>query len=121
MERKPTTMPKFMVLLYSDQTMYTRMSPDELQKASEKYIAWRKAPFSVDGGRLENDKGKVLRAANGGGKPTAVDGPFTEAKEILGGYYTIEAPDYDEAVKITLTNPHLEYGGTIQIRQVYGS
>jgi len=112
-------MPHFMVLLYDDQTTFARMSPDEMQKAMEKYGAWRKAPFAVDGKRLNDDAGKVLRSKNG--KPTATDGPFSETKEILGGYYTIVAANYDEAVKISLSHPHLEYGGTIELRLVHGS
>jgi hypothetical protein len=112
-------MPKFMCLLYDDQKMFARMSPDEMQKATEKYMAWRKAPFTVDGARLDDDAGKVLRV--NGGKTTATDGPFSETKEILGGYYTIVANDYDDAVKITMTHPHLEVGGSIELRRVYGS
>ena len=53
------------------------------------------------------------------GKPVVTDGPFTEAKEVLGGYYTIEASDYDDAVKRTLDHPHLEYGGTIEVRKLH--
>ena len=56
-----------------------------------------------------------------GGKPKATDGPYSETKEILGGYYTIEAANYDEAVKLTLDHPTLEYGGTVEVRHVYGS
>ena len=54
------------------------------------------------------------------GKRIITDGPFTETHEVLGGYYIIEAADYDEAVKLTLDHPHLEYGGTIEVRQFWG-
>jgi hypothetical protein len=40
---------------------------------------------------------------------------------VLGGYYTIEAANYDEAVTRALDHPHLLYGGTIEVRQLYGS
>jgi len=52
------------------------------------------------------------------GKPT--DGPYSETKEVLGGFYLIEAADYDEAVARTGDHPHLEHGGTIEIRKLYG-
>ena len=110
-------MAHFMLLLYDDQKTFTKLGPEEMQKAVEKYMAWRHAPFTVDGKRLTDDKGKVLRAP--GGKPVATDGPFSETKEILGGYYTIAAADYDEAVKLALTHPHLEYGGTVELRKVF--
>src|SRR5207244_11252131 len=62
--------------------------------------------------RLAEDAGKVIRANNG--KPRATDGPYSEAKEVLGGFYLIEAASYDEAVELSMTHPHLEYGGTIR-------
>ena len=96
-----------------------KLSPEEMQKAIEKYMAWTKKPFTKDSKRLAQDAGHVIRSQ--GGKPKASDGPHSETKEILGGYYTIEAPNYDEAVKLALGHPHLEYGGTVEVRQVYGS
>ena len=47
-----------------------------------------------------------------------VDGPYTEAKEIVGGYFLIEAVDYDEAVQICRSCPHLKYGGRIELREI---
>ena len=112
-------MPQYMLLLHDDKNkeMFYQMSPEDMQKALQKYMDWRSMPFTVDGKRLADDHGKVLRARSG--KTTATDGPYSETKEILGGYYTITATDYDDAVKISLTHPHLEHGGTIEIRQVY--
>ena len=107
----------FLQLLYDDPTGWTKLSPEEMQKALEKYMAWGKRPFVKDGKRLAEDVGKVLRS--GGGKPRATDGPYSETKEILGGFYLIEAADYDEAVKLTLDHPHLEYGGTIEVRRLF--
>ena len=90
-----------------------------MQKAVEKYMAWTKKSFTVDSKRLAADPGRVIRAQNG--QPRATDGPYSETKEVLGGYYTIEAASYEEAVQRTLDHPHLEYGGTIEVRHVYGS
>jgi hypothetical protein len=112
-------MPQFMLLLYDDPTLWQKASPEDMQKALEKYMAWAKKPFTVDSKRLAEDPGKVIRG--GSGQPRAVDGPYSETKEVLGGYYTITAANYDEAVKLALGHPHLEYGGTIEVRQTYGS
>ena len=59
----------------------------------------------------------MIRSENG--KTRTTDGPYSETKEILGGYYTIEAANYDEAVRLALSHPHLEHGGAIEIRQVW--
>jgi len=112
-------MSHFMLLLYDNPTDWSKVSPEEMQKAIEKYMAWTKKPFTVDSKRLAEDHGRVIRPGNG--KPRATDGPYSEAKEVLGGYYTIEAASYDEAVARSLEHPHLEYGGTIVVRQVYES
>ena len=50
------------------------------------------------------------------GAVSVVDGPYSEAKEILGGYFAIEAADYDEAVAISRDCPHLKYGERIELR-----
>ena len=111
-------MSKFMLLLYDDPSGWQRLSPDEMQKALEKYMAWRKQPFTVDAQRLAEDTGRVIRSD--GGKGRAFDGPYSETKEVLGGFYLIEAANYEEAVKLALTHPHTEHG-TIEIRKVYGT
>jgi hypothetical protein len=108
-----------MLLLYDNPAGWMQLSPEEMQKATEKYMAWTKKPFTKDSKRLAQDVGRVIRSQ--GGKPKATDGPYSETKEILGGYYTIEAANYDEAVRLTLDHPHLEHGGTVEVRQVYGS
>lgn len=112
-------MSQFMLLLYDNPVEWGKVSPEEMQKALEKYMAWTKKPFMLDAKRLGQDAGRVIRPESG--RPRATDGPYSETKEVLGGYYTIEAANYDEAVKLSLDHPHLEYGGTIVIRQVYGS
>jgi hypothetical protein len=47
-----------------------------------------------------------------------LDGPFSETKEIIGGYFAIQAEDYDEAVSLAGECPHLDYGGLIELREV---
>lgn len=111
-------MPRYMLLLYDDPTGWSKMSPDQQQKAMEKYMAWRKKPFVVDSNRLGLDSGKILRTQ--GGQARATDGPYSETKEVLGGYYTIDAANYEEAVERSLDHPHVEHG-TIELRHVYGT
>src|SRR5215216_4884384 len=102
-------MPQFMLLLYDTPAASARfkaMSPEEMQKAVEKYMAWAKKPFTVDSKRLGGDSGRVVRSQNG--KPRTTDGPYSETKEVLGGIYLIEAADYDDAVARTGDHPHIE-------------
>jgi hypothetical protein len=112
-------MAKFMLLLYENQAAFRSMSPEETQKATEKYMAWTRKPFTVDSKRLAADPGRVIRA--NGARPLVKDGPYSETKEVLAGYYTIEAANYDEAVNLALEHPHVEFGGNVEVRQVYGT
>jgi len=110
-------MPQYMLLLYDDRSRWMKLSPEEMQKAIEKYMAWSKKPFNVGGKRLAEDNGRVMRSDNGATRVT--DGPYGESKEVLGGYYMIEAANYDEAVQRSMDHPHLEYGSRIEVREIY--
>lgn len=110
-------MAQFLLLLHSDPTQWLAMPSDERQKWFGKYMAWgnqaRQAGFLVGSNKLVDDSGKVIR-----GEKAATDGPYSETKEVLGGYYLIEAANYDEAVRRCKGHPHLEHGGTIVVRQI---
>ena len=51
------------------------------------------------------------------GKVETMDGPFAETKEHLGGYYLIEVPDLDTAIKYAALIPSAAYG-TVELRPV---
>jgi hypothetical protein len=53
-----------------------------------------------------------------GGRPTVTDGPFTEAKELIGGYWLIQARSKDEAVQWASRCPAGD-GDEIEVRRVY--
>jgi hypothetical protein len=60
-----------------------------------------------------------VRISFGKGKPTVTDGPFIEAKEVLGGYWMVEAESKEELVKWAQRCPADE-GDVIEIRQIFG-
>ena len=53
-----------------------------------------------------------------GGRPAVTDGPFTEAKEMIGGYWLIQAKSKEEAVEWASRCPAAD-GDVIEVRQVY--
>ena len=57
------------------------------------------------------------RISFSGGKPTVVDGPFTEAKEAIGGYWMIQVRSKEEAIEWASRAP-MPDGETIELRQV---
>ncbi|AGZ39737.1 YciI family protein [Actinoplanes friuliensis] len=48
------------------------------------------------------------------------DGPFIDAKEVVAGFYVIEAPDFDAALDIARRNPATQQGGGVEIRPIAG-
>ena len=60
-------------------------------------------------------KSKTVRVREG--RPIVVDGPFTESKEYLAGFYLIDAADFDEAVRIASQIPPARIG-SIEVRPV---
>ena len=113
-------MPKYLLLLHDNPGTFANLSPEQMQKVIEKYVAWgkklREAGIIEASNKLTDEPGKVVRRKDGEIRVT--DGPYSETKEVLGGYYLISARDYAQAVELTRDCPQLEYGGTIEIRQV---
>lgn len=51
------------------------------------------------------------------GKPRILEGPFAESKEVIAGYFLIEAPDLDTAVSIAAKCPNAEFG-SVEVREI---
>jgi hypothetical protein len=61
---------------------------------------------------------KGARLSFAGGKPTVTDGPFTEARELIGGYWLWQVKSKEEAVEWAKRCPTVD-GDTIELRQVF--
>ncbi|MEZ5286110.1 MAG: YciI family protein [Vicinamibacterales bacterium] len=112
-------MPQYVLLLHDRGAFPSDISPEEIQAIIQRYVAWREKVSqggrAVDGHKLRDGEGRVLRGRPGA--PTVTDGPFAEAREVIGGLFVIEAASYDEAVALCGDCPHLDFG-TIEIREV---
>ena len=93
------------------------LSPEVLQAQMGKWMAWIEK--LNQNGQYESGEpllpgGKLLSGTN----KAVTDGPYTEGKEVVGGYFIVNAKDMDEAVAIANDYPDFEYGGSVQVRQV---
>ncbi len=113
-------MAEFMLLLHENPQGFAQLSPQEIQNVIGEYGAWRERIAGegrlAGGNKLRDEGGRWLTGDNGDVR--VVDGPFSEAKEVIGGYFMIKAADYDEAVEISRGCPHLRYGGRIELREI---
>jgi hypothetical protein len=97
-------MKDFLLILKTEGSVWTDLSPEQLQKHLEHGTAYigslmkegkLKSANPVDkGSRIVSDKNGILK-----------DGPFNETKEIVAGYFLISAKDIQEAVEIAKANP----------------
>ena len=112
-------MAKYLVLVRGS-GMPSTLSPQEMQKVVQKYMNWsedlRKAGRVVHAEKLRSGEGRVLRG--NGGKMAVTDGPYAESKEIIGGFWLIEAGSYDEMLELLASHPHLDGSGTLEVREV---
>jgi hypothetical protein len=115
-------MPKFMLLMHDNPSTFAKMSPQEMQQVVQRYIAWgrslRARKLLAGGHKLTDEAGRVIRKKRG--RALVTDGPYAEGKEVLGGYFLVNAKSYDDVAKLTEDCPHLDYGGAIEVRQVDG-
>ena len=112
-------MPQFVLLLHDGGKFDPNLGPDQIQAIIQRYVAWRakvqQNGRSVTGHKLHDGQGRVMRGAGSSMKVT--DGPYAEAREVIGGLFVIEAASYDEVVELTRDCPHLDFG-SIEIREV---
>jgi hypothetical protein len=62
----------------------------------------------------------VKAPTDGGDKPVVVDGPFSEAKEVIAGFSVIDVPDLDAAIELARSWPPLQFpGDSVEIRPIF--
>ena len=89
-------------------------TPAQMQEMYAAFGAWQKkfkAEIVDMGGRLKAG-GKVLRASG------VTDGPFTEAKELVGGFMIVAADSYERAIEVAREMPGMTPGASIEIREI---
>ena len=109
-------MEKFM-LIFHNGTATEKPSPEQMQANMGKWMAWidklAKTGKYVSGEPLLPG-GKLIKGSAKG----VTDGPYTEGKEIVGGFFIVNAADMNEAIELCADYPDYATGGSIQLRQV---
>jgi hypothetical protein len=90
-------------------------SPEEIQAAIDAFYAWHAQ--LVAQGRFKTGQ-RLAKAAKLVTRAGIIDGPFTEAKEVVGGYWFVLAGSLDEAARIVADNPCLACGLVFEIRPI---
>lgn len=107
---------KYMLLIYEAEADAEAADPQELQAWFDLTEEMQKAGIMVAGDALQPTlTATTVRVREG--RTVTSDGPFAETKEQLGGYYIVDVPDLDEAVRWAARMPNADRG-SIEVRPV---
>jgi len=110
---------KYVLMYTSRPDLDATIDPDVLQEDYKAIYQW----FTDNAGVMADSGAELLGVETatsvkfGDGGPVVVDGPFNEAKEIIGGFSVIDVPDMDTAIALVKTWPSLKFpGSAVEIR-----
>lgn len=110
-------MKDFLLLFRNDFSNTPQPSPEQMQALAKKWMDWfgsiaAQNKLTERGNRLV-PAGKVIRPNN-----VVTDGPYMEIKEALGGYAVVKANSLEEAAELGKGCPVLNYGGSVEVREI---
>jgi hypothetical protein len=109
-------MAKYMLLIHGVDEQWEAMTPDEAREHDEAHRRFRAAAGARVVGGEELEAASTATTLRG---EMTTDGPFLETKEVLGGFYLLEAADLDEAVALARLLPEVRAGHSgVEIRPV---
>jgi hypothetical protein len=113
---------KYLILMHVDPSVPETLSEEEQQairSGHQAFMAETRESGELLGTHALGDPSRsaVVRAV--GGKPQVVDGPYTEAKEFIGGYYLLDVESKERAVELATKIPDARIDGlALEIRPV---
>lgn len=112
---------QYLLMIYSAENAWQQMTDSERQQGVAAYQAYteslRKADVILGSNRLQPTKtATTVRLIDG--KPQVLDGPYSDSKEQLAGYYLIDAPDLDAAITWASRCPGASHG-VMEVRPIW--
>lgn len=109
---------EFMLVLSEDPDLVAteQQRADAVQRVGE-YAMNLVSDGTLKGGAPLRPVTEARKVRTRDGRRRVLDGPFAEAKEVIAGYFVIEAPDIDSAVAIAARCPNAEFG-SVEVREI---
>ena len=107
-----------MLVLYEDPDMVaTEQQRQEAVQRVGEYAMGLVTDGTLKGGAPLHPVGEAKKVRTRQGQQRVLDGPFAEAKEVIAGYFIIEAPSSEAAVAIAGKCPNAEFG-SVEVREI---
>ena len=97
--------------------MMQKLSPQEQEANMGKWLAWIEK-LTKEGRYLAGEPLLPTGKTIAGQKKVVTDGPFAESKEVIGGFFMVNAKNYEDAVAMAKDCPDYELGGIVEVREV---
>jgi hypothetical protein len=112
-------MSQYLILIYEDEAGYAAGGEELFAEIGGEHAVFGEANSKalLGGNALQPTGTATSIRKDTSGEPVVTDGPFVETKEVLGGYYLIEASDLDEAIAIGKQVP-ARFGG-VEVRPIW--
>jgi len=106
---------KYALLIFPKSGSHEALGADEYESVNAEYWTLREDPRCLGGAHLQPSE-TATTVRYGGGENLITDGPFADAKEVLGGYYVLDASNLDEALEFAQRIPAVRLGGAVEVR-----
>jgi len=106
---------KYAMLIYPKPGSHEGLGEEEAEALTAEYMALREDSRCVGGAHLQPGE-TATTVRNGGTENLITDGPYADAKEVLGGYYVLEESDLDAALEFAQRIPAVRLGGVVEVR-----
>jgi hypothetical protein len=105
---------QYALMIYVDTRPQVGGTEAENAAITAEYMALRSDPRVKDGAELAApETASTVRVQDG--QSLITDGPFADTKEVLGGYYIVDAEDLDAAIEIAGRIPAARMGGAVEV------
>jgi len=106
---------QYALLIYIDPTEGAELTDEERKARTAEYMDIRSDPRMFGGGHLKPaETATTVRVVDQ--QALITDGPFTNTKEVFGGFYLFESDDLDAALEIAQKVPAARLGGAVEVR-----
>ena len=110
-------MKEFMMIFIGADYTALGLSPEDMQNRMTKWFGWNDKMTQAGVVKGGNALTPQIRRVSGSNR-TVTDLTSAEVKEIVGGYYVVEAEDFDAVQEIAKDYPDYDLGGTVEIREI---
>jgi hypothetical protein len=107
---------KYALLIYPKPGSHEALAEDEYAAVNAEYWALREDASCLGGAHLQPAEAATTVRYGGGAENLIIDGPFADTKEVLGGYYVLDAANLDDALEFANRIPAVRLGGAVEVR-----